>query len=181
MHCFGCKADVGNFNGIEVGFLCGCKQVGYCSKLCQVSCIDKHKPACIIARNVKKLKGFNDTFHLPESVINKMKELGQNVTMDEPGVIGFSIYKQKPKNFNGIQIDDNFYQLNIMSALDLLLVSDFDNILEVLLDTNAFDYFVPILKLTYEKKQKQQKLVIGSYSFGLLLKDHKEYKDEEMK
>ncbi len=171
MFCMQCNAEVGDIQGKTIGFLCGCMKVAFCSKECQLASSDKHKSMCIIVRKFKKLAGYNDVFKLPVIVEQKILTLGQSLSKQNLGIVGFSIHKTSLKDT--IKVDQLYYEVKILPNVLLELTGVIDGFLYCLEKTNAYNYFVPIMKLNKTGNE------ISGYAIGLLSKIISREKEEE--
>jgi hypothetical protein len=160
-----CKIEVGEIQGKTIGFMCKCMKAAFCSSECQLEAADKHKPMCIIVRKIKKLPGYNDLFKLPLIIENDIKVLGKNLSKENPGIIGFSIHTKHLKDTK--KVDQLYYEVKILPNFLLELTGIIDGFLYCLEKTDAYHYFVPVMKVTKNKKEKE----ISSFAIGLLPKE----------
>ncbi len=168
MLCELCAKPVGKVEDAETGFLCGCHSVAYCSKTCQVNNWEKHRQACRVVRVVRNIKGFNDTFKLPTIVEDAIRSLGQTITEEEPGMVGFSIYAKRPKQHKGWlsdKLDQKFYHCYVIPAVSIGATEALEDVfLELAVNADAFRLFIPVVKFTLVKEK------VVSLGFGLIKK-----------
>jgi hypothetical protein len=167
MFCELCDKPVGA--DTDIGFLCGCHSVAYCSQACQVNNWEKHRLACSIVRVVSHVKGFNDTFKLPTIVEDAIRTLGRSLTLEDPGMVGFSVYAKRPKQHKGWlsrKIDQKIYHCYVIPAVSIGATEALeDSFLELAVNADAFRLFIPVVKFTLVKYQ------VVSLGFGLIKKN----------